>query len=156
MGVAQIRPHAPNDARPDVREVIMFARKVAARLKPNSLPEFTKLLERETLPWLRTQQGFVDLITLAASDGSEVAAISFWDHIDDALAYNSSGYPQVLKVLGNLLDSTPYVKTFKVVTSTFQGVALGLHRESEKLLRTSRLDGRDRKRHGFGNLTVHY
>ena len=111
----------------------MFARKVAARLKPNSLSEFTKLQEREILPWLRTQEGFLDLITLAAPDGSEVAAISFWDRIDDALAYNSGGYPQVLKILGELLDSAPYVKTFEVVTSTFQAVTLGLQRESKHL-----------------------
>jgi len=46
----------------------MFARKVAARLKPNSLPEFTNLMSSEILPWLRTQDGFLDLITLAAPD----------------------------------------------------------------------------------------
>lgn len=111
----------------------MFARKVAARLKPNSLSEFTKLQEREILPWLRRQEGFLDLITLAAPDGSEVAAISFWDRIDDALAYNSSGYPQVLKILGDLLDSAPYVKTFEVVTSTFQAVTLGPPHEAKHL-----------------------
>jgi hypothetical protein len=44
----------------------MFARKVAARLKPNSLTEFTNLMEHEILPWLRKQEGFLDLITLAA------------------------------------------------------------------------------------------
>jgi len=43
----------------------MFARKVAARLKPNSLTEFTNLLEREILPWLREQEGFLDLIIMA-------------------------------------------------------------------------------------------
>jgi hypothetical protein len=49
----------------------MFARKVAARLKPNSLTEFTNLMEHEILPWLRKQEGFLDLITLAAPDGLE-------------------------------------------------------------------------------------
>ena len=97
----------------------MFARKVAARLKPNSLPEFTNIIEREVLPWLRTQEGFLDLITLAAPDGSEVTTISFWDQEGNAQAYHSSGYPEVLKILGKLLDGTPYVKTFDVVSSTF-------------------------------------
>jgi hypothetical protein len=58
----------------------MFARKVAARLRPNSLSEFTDLMEREILPWLRKQEGFLDLIMLADPDGREVATISFWDH----------------------------------------------------------------------------
>ena len=60
----------------------MFARKVSVRLKPNSLDKFTNLMEREILPWLRRQKGFLDLITLALPDGSEVATISFWDQED--------------------------------------------------------------------------
>ena len=102
----------------------MFARKVAARLKPNSLTEFTNIIEREVLPWLRTQEGFLDLITLAVPDGSEVTTISFWDQEGNAQAYHSSGYPAVLKILGKLLDGTPYVKTFDVVSSTLQRTAL--------------------------------
>jgi hypothetical protein len=58
----------------------MFARKVAVLLKPDTLPEFTNLMEREILPWLRKQEGFLDLITLAVTDSREVATISFWDH----------------------------------------------------------------------------
>jgi heme-degrading monooxygenase HmoA len=100
----------------------MFARKVAARLKPNSLTEFTNLMEREILPWLREQEGFLGLMTLAGTDGSEVATISFWDHKGNVQAYNSGGYPEALKILGELLDGTPYVKTFEVVSSMLQGV----------------------------------
>jgi heme-degrading monooxygenase HmoA len=98
----------------------MFCRKVAARLKPDSLTEFMSLMESEILPWLRKQEGFLDLIILAAPDGSEVATISFWDQERNAQAYHSSGYPEALKILGNLMDSIPYVKTFDVVSSTFQ------------------------------------
>jgi hypothetical protein len=102
----------------------MFARKVAARLKPNSLKEFTDLIELEILPWLRKQEGFLDLITLSAPDGTEVATISFWDHQQNAQADNSSGYPDALEILEALLDGPPYVKTFDVVHSTFPRVAL--------------------------------
>ena len=101
----------------------MFARKVAARLKPNSLTEFTKLIEHEILPWLRKQEGFLDLITLSAPDGTEVATISFWDHEGNAQAFNSRGYPDALEILEGLLDAAPYVKTFDVVLSTFQTAA---------------------------------
>ncbi len=99
-------------------EVNMFARKVSVRLKPNSLDQFTNLMEREILPWLQCQKGFLDLITLALPDGSEVASISFWDQESSAQAYNASGYPQVVEVLGEILDGIPYVKTFEVVSST--------------------------------------
>jgi hypothetical protein len=111
----------------------MFARKVAARLKPNSLTEFTNIIEREILPWLRTQEGFLDLITLAVPDGSQVTTISFWDQKGNAQAYQSSGYPEVLKILGKLLDGTPYVKTFDVVSSTLQRTALARPAEGEDL-----------------------
>lgn len=101
----------------------MVARKVSARLKPNSLTEFTTLMEREILPWLRTQEGFLDLITLAVPAAREVTTISFWDDKRNARAYNASGYPEAVKVLEKLLDGSPYVKTFDVVSSTFERVA---------------------------------
>jgi hypothetical protein len=96
----------------------MFARKVTAQLKANSLTEFTNLMECEILPWLRTQQGFLDLIMLVATDGREVTSISFWDQRGNAQKYHSCGYPEALKTLETLLDGTPYVKTFNVVGST--------------------------------------
>jgi hypothetical protein len=98
----------------------MFARKVSVRLRPNSLRKFTNLMEREILPWLRKQQGFLDLITLCRPDGSEVATISFWDQEGNAQAFDASGYPQVIEVLEEMLDGIPYVKTFEVLSSTFQ------------------------------------
>ena len=100
----------------------MFARKVSVRLKPNSLRKFANLMEREILPWLRLQQGFLDLITLGLSDGSEVTTISFWDHEGNAQAFNASGYPQVIEVLEAMLDGIPYVKTFEVLSSTCQSL----------------------------------
>ena len=112
----------------------MIARKVAARLKPDSVREFTNLMEYEILPWLRKQEGFLDLITLAVPGGREVATISFWDHKGNVQAYNSSGYPEGLKILARLLDGTPYVKTFDVVSSTFQRVALAQPWEAENLV----------------------
>jgi hypothetical protein len=102
----------------------MYARKVSVRLKPNSLQDFTNLVEREILPWLRKQEGFLDLIVLAAPDGGEVATISFWDHQANAEAYNKSGYPEVLGILQGLLDGIPYLKTFDVVSSTLESASL--------------------------------
>ena len=101
----------------------MFVRKVSVRLKSNALEKFTSLMEDGILPWLRMQEGFLDLITLAAPDGSEVQALSFWDLEDNAQAYNSSGYPAVTKILETLLDGIPYVKTFEVVSSTLERFA---------------------------------
>jgi hypothetical protein len=115
----------------------MFARKVSVRLKPDSLDKFTNLIEREILPWLRRQKGFLDLITLALPDGSEVATISFWDQEGDAQIYNASGYPQVLEVLEEILDGIPYVKTFEVVGSTIHTLNPAGAQTAANLLRSS-------------------
>jgi len=112
----------------------MFARKVAARLKPNSITEFTNLIECEIVPWLRKQEGFLDLITLAAPDGLEVATISFWDQQCNAQTYNATAYPEALKLLEKLLDGPPYVKLFDVVGSTFQRITLTQRPEAEDLV----------------------
>ena len=111
----------------------MFARKVAALLKPNSLPEFTNLMEGKILPWLRKQEGFRDLVTLAVPNSREVATISFWDDQKNAEAYHTSAYPEVLEILQRLLDGAPYLKTFEVVSSTFQEDALVQLAETEHL-----------------------
>ena len=111
----------------------MFARKVAALLKPNSLPEFTNLMECKILPWLRKQEGFRDLVTLAVPNSREVATISFWDDQKNAEAYHTSAYPEVLEILQRLLDGAPYLKTFDVVSSTFQKDALVQRSETEHL-----------------------
>ncbi len=109
----------------------MFARKVAARLKPDALPQFTDLMERQIIPWLRTQEGFLDLIILSVPGSTEVATISFWDHQANAEAYQGSGFSGAVEILAKLLDSTPYVKTFEVVSSTLRffpsAVTVSLH-----------------------------
>lgn len=98
----------------------MFVRKVSVRLKSNTLRQFTSLMESEIVPWLRTQDGFLGLITLAVSSGSEIQVLSFWDHEVNAQAFIASGYTTLLKILEALLDGIPRVKTFEVVTSTLK------------------------------------
>ena len=100
----------------------MFARHVNVKLRPGTLAEFTRVMDSEILPWLRKQKGFLDAITLAVPGGREVVAITFWDQKENAQAYNSTGYPEVLKILGKLLEGTPHVRTFDVVSSTLQKV----------------------------------
>jgi hypothetical protein len=85
----------------------MFARNVSLRLKPNTLSEFTRIFEKEVIPMLRKQSGFRDEIAFAVPGGLDVVAISLWDTKDYAEAYNTSGYPELLKILDKVLDGTP-------------------------------------------------
>jgi len=101
----------------------MFARSVSIRLKPNSVAEFTKLIENETIPLLRKQKGFKDEITLVIPGGVEVVAISLWEQKESADAYNRDAYPGLLKTLERVLEGTPQVRTYEVTNSTFHKIA---------------------------------
>jgi len=96
----------------------MFARNVSLRLKPNTLSEFTRIFEKEVIPMLRKQRGFRDEIAFAVPGGLDVVAISLWDTKDYAEAYNTAGYPEVLKILDEVLDGTPRVQVSDVISST--------------------------------------
>jgi hypothetical protein len=96
----------------------MFARNVSLRLKPNTLSEFTQIFDKEVLPMLRKQNGFRDEITFSVPGGLDVVAISLWDAKEYAEAYNTAGYPEVLKMLDKVLDGTPKVQVSDVINST--------------------------------------
>ena len=100
----------------------MFVRNVSMHLKPNTLNDFTRTMESEIIPLLRKQKGFLDEITAVVSGEREVVAISFWDEKENADAYNTASYPQVLTSLGKVLEGTPHVRTLEVVSSTFHKI----------------------------------
>jgi hypothetical protein len=101
----------------------MFTRHVMARLKAKSSPEFTRLMEKEVIPMLRKQKGFVDEITFISPDLTEAVGNSFWETKADAEAYTRTGYPEVLKSLERVIDGTPTVGTANVSNSTFHKIA---------------------------------
>ena len=101
----------------------MFARTVRIELRPNSVAEFTQLLEKDVIPTLRKQHGFKDEIALAPTDGKEAVAISLWEEKENAEAYNRTTYPEVLKTLAKVVVGTPQVHTSEVCTSTFHKIA---------------------------------
>jgi heme-degrading monooxygenase HmoA len=102
----------------------MFARHVSMHLKPNTHAEFTQTIEDEVLPLLRKQHGFQDEIAFVApGSGTEVIAISLWDKKEDAEAYHSGSYPEVLKALANVVEGTPEIRNFEVASSTLPKTA---------------------------------
>ena len=101
----------------------MFARKVHMHLKPNSVAEFTRRLEKDILPLLRKQKGFQDEITFVAPGGKEAFGISLWDQAENAEAYNRGTYAEVARTLATVVDGTPQVETYEVANSTFHKIA---------------------------------
>ena len=101
----------------------MFARRVYMHLKPNSVAEFTKRLEKDVLPLLRKQKGFQDEIAFVGQGGLEAFAISLWDKAENAEAYNRETYPEVTKILASVVEGAPQTETYDVAISTFRKMA---------------------------------
>ena len=105
----------------------MFARNVSARLKSNMLSEYGHVFDNQVLPLLRKQKGFRDELTIATPNGQDVTAISLWDNKSDADAYNTSAYPEVLKIFSRVIEGTPRVQTCEVINSTFHKIDVPVH-----------------------------
>ena len=102
----------------------MFARSISVHLKPNSIAEFTRLIEQEILPLLRKQKGFRDEMTFVVPGGAEAVGISLWDQKENAEAYSRGTYPQVLSALAKVMEGTPQVQTYQVSNSTFHKIVV--------------------------------
>jgi hypothetical protein len=101
----------------------MYARSVSIRLKPNTVAEFTQMIEKEALPLLRKQKGFQDELTLVDGGGKTAVGISLWDQKENADAYSRAAFPELLKALGKVIEGTPDVHTYQVSNSTFHKIA---------------------------------
>ncbi len=101
----------------------MFARKVLMQLKPKTAHELTERLEKEVIPMLRKQKGFLDEITFVNVEGTHGFAISLWDNAESAEAYNRGAYAEVNKVISKFIEGTPKVENYQVLNSTFHKIA---------------------------------
>jgi hypothetical protein len=101
----------------------MFARNVSINLKPNTIVDFTKVMDGEILSLLRKQKGFQGEITFCVPGGREVLATSIWQQKENAETYNNTTYPDVVKLMSKFIDGTPHVKNLEVISSTYEKAA---------------------------------
>jgi hypothetical protein len=96
----------------------MFGRHVTLQIKRNFETEFPIVFEKEILPLLRRQKGFLDEIVMVAPERSELIAISLWENKEYAEIYNREFYPEVVKILNKYIVGTPLLKPFEVQYAT--------------------------------------
>ena len=96
----------------------MYGRKVSFQLKPDSYKDFNRRQEAEVVPILRKHKGFQEVITMGTPDKKRIEAISLWDRMEDAEAYDRSGYKDVVKLLASVVEGAPKVETMEVAAST--------------------------------------
>ncbi len=92
-----------------------FARNVHFQIKSGKEQEFTSLFEKDVLPMLRKQSGFLEEVTLVNPKGAH--SISLWDNRQNADTYQTATYPQALAKLTPVIEGTPTVETFENATS---------------------------------------
>jgi hypothetical protein len=102
----------------------MFAREVVLQLKPDVVNELPVTFEKEILPLLRRQKGFLDELLLLTPEKREVEAISLWESKEYAELYNRDLYPQIEKIMARFIEGIPVVKKFEAKCSTFHKVAV--------------------------------
>ena len=101
----------------------MFIVNVTLKLKKDVVNDFKRIAETEILSLLRRQEGFLDEILCIAPQRLEARAIAFWDTKEHAEAYEKTTYPNVVKVVSNLLEGTPKMETFELAFSTLHKIA---------------------------------
>jgi hypothetical protein len=92
----------------------MFARHVTLQLKKGVVSEFPRFIEKDILPQLRKQNGFLEEIVLIAPNQIEAVAISLWETKKYADKYNREFYPEIVKLLNKYVEGIPVVKEFEV------------------------------------------
>ena len=101
----------------------MFARLVTMQVKPVFANEFPATFEKEILPLLRRQRGFLDELLLVTPEKREMVAISLWETKEHVETYNRELYPQIEKIVNRFVEGIPIVKQFEAKYSTFHKVA---------------------------------
>lgn len=102
----------------------MFARQFMHQLKPNMSREYLAAFEKEIMPLLRKQKGFLDELLLITPEKKEVVAVSLWETREHEETYNRETYPQIEKIVNRFIDGVPVVKTFDVEYATFRKIAV--------------------------------
>lgn len=118
VGGTTDRPHGGKE-----RETKMFARHVNLQLKPTMAHEFPVAFEKEILPLLRKQRGFLDELLLMTPEKRDVVAISLWETKEHAENYHRELYPQIEKIVNRYAEGIPTVKRYETEYSTFHKVA---------------------------------
>ena len=94
----------------------MFSRHITMQIKKTWISEIPQVFEKEVLPLLRRQKGFLDEVVLI--DKTEVVAVSLWENKEFAEIYNREFYPEVVKILNKYIEGSPVMKTYEVKYAT--------------------------------------
>lgn len=101
----------------------MIARHIEVNLKPEKFIEFKTLYEKEILPLMKRQTGFLDSISLVPENVNDKSVtISLWRTKQDCENYHKKEFPRILEMVKPFLKDTPKIEYFNVEYATFRRV----------------------------------
>lgn len=104
----------------------MFTRVVEVNTKSGKAREVCKIIQEKGLPILKSQNGFVDEITLVSTNNpNHVLALSFWKTKEDAQQYHNQQFTNITNLIRNHLESEPKVEPYDTENSTLHKIAAG-------------------------------
>ena len=101
----------------------MFGRQVTLKLKPGAGFKFVRTHQTVITAILREQHGFLDETFHLNRGKSEIIFCSLWNTPEDAARYERTAYIQVLRELADVVEGTPMVKTFELISPFVHAVA---------------------------------
>ncbi len=97
----------------------MIARHIEISVHPGKFNDFKNLLDREVLPILQRQPGFLGSLSLVHENHKEhTVTVTLWRSKVDAENYNKKEYPKILEMVRPFLDGTPTIEYFNVDSTT--------------------------------------
>ena len=100
----------------------MYTLIIEGTLHPGKKSEFVNYWNKEILPTLKKQQGFVDEVLLFGSQDQDLGVgLSFWKTREEAERYHREVFPKLAGSVQHLMKGTPTVRSFNVeAAETFQ------------------------------------
>ena len=93
----------------------MYTLLIEGTLNPEKKSEFLSYWNKEILPTLKKQQGFVDEVLLFGSQDPNLGVgLSFWKTKEDAERYRREVFPKLAGSVQHLMNRAPSVRSFNV------------------------------------------
>src|SRR5438445_9142114 len=94
-------------------------------IKPGMKDDFLRAWERQILPALKAQKGFVDeILVFNDESATEGVGLSFWQTKADADRYYNDVFPMQTDRVGDLLADIPKVRSFNVERADIFNIAV--------------------------------
>lgn len=96
----------------------MFTHRVEMDLNADSFILLSKKIETTIMPFLRIQKGFCQALTTISPERSSALEETHWNTRSDAESYQEKGYPEILRILADVLAKEPEVSIFEATDAS--------------------------------------